>query len=71
MLVQVFVANPSKPQGVADILTNNRDKLLRYLEDFHTDKGGCQAQHDPSSCPPLAQRAHSHLVCLHMPCLGL
>lgn len=38
---QVFVANPNKPQSIVDILTNNRDKLLKYLEEFHTDKGGC------------------------------
>ncbi|KAI8463698.1 MAG: Mo25-like protein [Monoraphidium minutum] len=31
---KVFVANPSKPQPIIDILTNNRDKLLKYLEDF-------------------------------------
>ena len=37
---QVFVANPNKPQPINDILTNNRDKLLKYLEEFHTDKGG-------------------------------
>lgn len=37
---QVFVANPNKPQPIIDILANNREKLLKYLEDFHTDKGG-------------------------------
>jgi calcium binding protein 39 len=36
---QVFVANPNKPQAIVDILTNNREKLLKYLEDFHTDRG--------------------------------
>lgn len=35
---KVFVANPNKPQPIVDILTNNRDKLLKYLEDFHTEK---------------------------------
>eukprot|EP00877_Chromochloris_zofingiensis_P008074 jgi/Chrzof1/351/Cz01g12170.t1 len=35
---KVFVANPRKPQPIVDILTNNKDKLLKYLEDFHTDK---------------------------------
>lgn len=35
---KVFVANPSKPQPIVDILANNKDKLLKYLEDFHTDK---------------------------------
>lgn len=35
---KVFVANPNKPQPIIDILANNKDKLLKYLEDFHTDK---------------------------------
>lgn len=35
---KVFVANPSKPQAIVDILSNNREKLLKYLEDFHSDK---------------------------------
>jgi len=39
MCVQVFVANPTKPPAIVDILVNNRDKLLKYLEDFHTDRG--------------------------------
>jgi hypothetical protein len=36
---QVFVANPHKPPAIVDILVNNRSKLLKYLEDFHTDRG--------------------------------
>jgi hypothetical protein len=39
LLVQVFVANPHKPPAIVDILVNNRSKLLKYLEDFHTDRG--------------------------------
>ena len=35
----MFVGNPSKPQPIIDILSNNREKLLKYLEDFHTDRG--------------------------------
>ncbi|GMH38425.1 hypothetical protein BSKO_06309 [Bryopsis sp. KO-2023] len=35
---KVFVANPSKPPAVKDILKNNKDKLLKYLENFHTDR---------------------------------
>ena len=38
--MQVFVANPNKPQPIVDILANNRDKLLKFLEEFHTEKGG-------------------------------
>lgn len=37
--MQVFVANPHKPPAIVDILVNNRGKLLKYLEDFHTDRG--------------------------------
>ena len=33
------MANPSKPQPIVDILTNNRDKLLKYLEDFLPERG--------------------------------
>lgn len=39
LFVQVFVANPNKPQPIVDILTNNRDKLLKFLEEFHADRG--------------------------------
>lgn len=35
---QVFVANPHKPHGVLEILRTNKEKLLRFLEDFHHDK---------------------------------
>lgn len=38
-VLQVFVANPHKPPAIVDILVNNRNKLLKYLEDFHTDRG--------------------------------
>lgn len=34
---KVFVANPNKTKGIIDILAGNRDKLLRYLRDFHND----------------------------------
>jgi len=37
--VQVFVANPNKTEKIAELLQHNKDKLLRYLGDFHTDKG--------------------------------
>jgi len=41
--MQVFVANPNKPQTIIDILINNKEKLLKYLEEFHTDKGRASA----------------------------
>ena len=37
--VQVFVANPNKTKPIVEILVGNKDKLLKYLTDFHSDKG--------------------------------
>ena len=34
---QVFVANPNKTPAIVDILAGNKEKLLRYLKDFHND----------------------------------
>lgn len=33
------MANPNKTQQITELLQHNKDKLLRYLGDFHTDKG--------------------------------
>ena len=35
---QVFVANPNKTQPIVNILAGNKEKLLKYLTDFHADK---------------------------------
>lgn len=35
---KVFVANPKKPPQIETILRRNKDKLLRFLKDFHNDK---------------------------------
>lgn len=35
---KVFVANPNKTAPIVEILANNRDKLLKYLETFHDDR---------------------------------
>eukprot|EP00803_Ostreobium_quekettii_P008844 evm.model.scf_195.9 EVM.evm.TU.scf_195.9 scf_195:52259-58872(-) len=35
---KVFVANPNKPESVMGILSNNKAKLLRFLENFHDDQ---------------------------------
>ena len=35
----MFVANPNKTDAIVSILTGNKEKLLKYLGDFHTDKG--------------------------------
>jgi calcium binding protein 39 len=37
-IFKVFVANPSKPAAVVDILRKNADRLLRFLSDFQTDR---------------------------------
>lgn len=37
-LFQVFVANPNKPKPIAEILLRNRDKLVDFLSNFHTER---------------------------------
>jgi len=32
------VANPTKPKAIADILLRNREKLIDFLNTFHTDR---------------------------------
>jgi len=39
---KVFVAYPNKPPDVSSILYKNRDKLMAFLENFHTDKDDSQ-----------------------------
>lgn len=39
-LTQVFVANPNKPPPIVAILARNKDKLISFLQDFHSDKEG-------------------------------
>lgn len=39
---KIFVANPGKPDDVAKVLYNNRDKLVAYLKSFHNDKNDDQ-----------------------------
>lgn len=41
---KVFVANPSKPDSVKNILKNNKEKLLVYLEHFHSERDDEQFQ---------------------------
>ena len=36
---KVFVANPNKTRPVTEVLLNNKDKLLDYLETFQSDRG--------------------------------
>lgn len=35
---KVFVANPNKTQPILDILMKNKDKLVEFLLNFHTDR---------------------------------
>jgi len=35
---KVFVANPNKTQPILDILVKNREKLVEFLLNFHTDR---------------------------------
>jgi calcium binding protein 39 len=39
----VFVANPNKTEPIVELLSFNKEKLLKYLSDFHTDKGAVLA----------------------------
>ena len=32
------MANPNKPRPILDILMRNKDKLVDFLEKFHTDR---------------------------------
>mmetsp|Transcript_14131 Transcript_14131/g.36270 ORF Transcript_14131/g.36270 Transcript_14131/m.36270 type:complete len:357 (-) Transcript_14131:33-1103(-) len=35
---KVFVANPNKPKAITDILMGNKEKMLLFLRDFHSEK---------------------------------
>lgn len=35
---KIFVANPSKPKAILDILYRNKEKLVEFLTRFHTDR---------------------------------
>eukprot|EP00245_Coleochaete_scutata_P018210 TRINITY_DN9346_c0_g1_i2.p1 TRINITY_DN9346_c0_g1~~TRINITY_DN9346_c0_g1_i2.p1 ORF type:complete len:344 (-),score=76.82 TRINITY_DN9346_c0_g1_i2:525-1556(-) len=43
---KVFVANGNKPAEITNILSFNKDKLLRFLADFHPDKEDEQFDQD-------------------------
>lgn len=40
LFFQVFVANPNKTAPILDILLKNKDKLVEFLLNFHTDRTG-------------------------------
>lgn len=35
---KVFVANPNKPEAITKILLKNKDKLIKFLINFHNDR---------------------------------
>lgn len=35
---KVFVANPNKPKPITDILLRNKEKLIEFLPNFHSDR---------------------------------
>merc|ERR1712023_302980 len=43
---KVFVVNPQKPAEITDILVGNKEKLLLFLRDFHSDKDDEQFQEE-------------------------
>lgn len=45
-IFKVFVANPSKPKAVVDILSRNKEKLIMFLEDFNPDRDNSQFAED-------------------------
>lgn len=38
IIFQVFVANPNKPKPIAEILLRNRERLVEFLTNFHTER---------------------------------
>lgn len=64
MFAQVFVANPNKTQPIIDILAGNKEKLLRYLKDFHNDTSACLTLSGPF-CPAsfTSLVSNSDVVC--------
>lgn len=39
--LKIFVANPSKPKPIVDILLRNQEKLIEFLSAFHADREIC------------------------------
>ena len=71
--VQVFVANPNKTEEITELLQHNKDKLLRYLGDFHTDKGvlrdPARPTHYQSEREPLCRS--SDLLCTFLEAMAV
>lgn len=58
-LFKVFVANPAKPPPVLEILTNNADRLLRFLSDFQSDREDEEFDGEKKLLRQVLQELHS------------
>jgi len=57
-LFKVFVANPAKPAPIAEILSKNSERLLRFLSDFQTDREDAEFDSEKALlCRVLAESA--------------
>ncbi|GJD09948.1 Calcium-binding protein 39-like [Galdieria sulphuraria] len=45
-IFKIFVANPSKPKDIEDILWKNKEQLVKFLDHFHEDRADEQFQED-------------------------
>jgi Mo25-like len=69
--LQVFVANPTKPDTIKGILISNREKLLRFLTGFLQERGAALAVAvilrlaAPDMCLCKALLLHALLWCSH------
>ncbi len=71
----MFVANPNKTPEIVEVLSTNKDKLLKYLGDFHTDKGVfrrkaiCYQHYIPMSARDACLCQHGMNALLGIPCV--
>ena len=57
------MANPNKTPEIVEVLASNKEKLLKYLGDFHTDKGALSSGNKLSHRgPPLLSLPDKHAV---------
>ena len=55
---KVFVANPNKSAAVLEIFESNRDRLIKFLQGFKSDRGTCV----PDSCGCTLVNVVFHLI---------
>lgn len=68
LVAQVFVANPNKTPKITELLQHNKDKLLRYLGDFHTDKGVCSTNNAGCVLVAVSPETLTGPPKAHLPC---